>query len=143
MQEKTNSVFIFATANRLTDLPPELLQRFETIWFADFPNEGERYEIWKSLLKKYNSAKLFSEEELTNLIDLTKGFSGREIAQALREARSKAYIEDRELQREDIIEVCEQMEPVRSPKLKEIKGKAREIGGKDASSGFRVKELEK
>ena len=47
MQEKTSSVFVFATANDISALPPELLRkgRFDEIFFVDFPSMEERKKI--------------------------------------------------------------------------------------------------
>ena len=49
LQEKTKPVFVVATANRVFDLPPELLRkgRFDEIFFVDLPNKAERAEIAK------------------------------------------------------------------------------------------------
>lgn len=47
MQEKTAPVFVFATANNINGLPPELLRkgRFDEIFFVDFPSKDERKKI--------------------------------------------------------------------------------------------------
>ena len=47
MQEKTSPVFVFATANDISGLPPELLRkgRFDEIFFVDFPSKEERKKI--------------------------------------------------------------------------------------------------
>ena len=47
MQEKTAPVFVFATANNINGLPPELLRkgRFDEIFFVDFPSKEERKKI--------------------------------------------------------------------------------------------------
>ena len=47
MQEKTSPVFVFATANNIDKLPPELLRkgRFDEIFFVDFPSWEERRKI--------------------------------------------------------------------------------------------------
>ena len=47
MQEKTAPVFVFATANNINGLPPELLRkgRFDEIFFVDFPTSEERKKI--------------------------------------------------------------------------------------------------
>lgn len=49
MQEKRSPVFIFATANKIDRLPPELLRkgRFDEIFFVDLPSHEERQEIFK------------------------------------------------------------------------------------------------
>ena len=47
MQEKQSSVFVFATANEIELLAPEILRkgRFDDIFFVDLPNDEERREI--------------------------------------------------------------------------------------------------
>src|SRR5574337_1079019 len=49
LQEKQQDVFVVATANDLSSLPPELLRkgRFDEIFFVDLPGDGEREAIWK------------------------------------------------------------------------------------------------
>ena len=54
MQEKTSPVFVFATANNINGLPPELLRkgRFDEIFFVDFPSKDERKKILEIHIKK-------------------------------------------------------------------------------------------
>ena len=49
MQEKTAPVFVFATANQIDQLPPEILRkgRFDEVFFVDLPTDEERQEIIK------------------------------------------------------------------------------------------------
>lgn len=53
MQEKKSPVFVFATANDIQRLPPELLRkgRFDEIFFIDLPSEEERNEIFSIMIK--------------------------------------------------------------------------------------------
>lgn len=54
MQEKTSPVFVFATANNINGLPPELLRkgRFDEIFFVDFPSSEERKKILEIHISK-------------------------------------------------------------------------------------------
>lgn len=47
LQEKTSPIFVFATANQINLLPPEMLRkgRFDEIFFVDLPRDDERREI--------------------------------------------------------------------------------------------------
>ena len=56
MQEKDNTVFIVATANDISGLPPEFLRkgRFDELFFVDLPNGDERRRIIEIHLKKRN-----------------------------------------------------------------------------------------
>jgi hypothetical protein len=49
MQEKSHPVFVVATANDVSQLPPEMLRkgRFDELFFVDLPNQQEREAIWE------------------------------------------------------------------------------------------------
>ena len=54
MSDKTEPVFIVATANEFDRLPPEMLRkgRFDELFFVDFPHAGERLAIFKIHIQK-------------------------------------------------------------------------------------------
>jgi SpoVK/Ycf46/Vps4 family AAA+-type ATPase len=83
LSEKTAPVFVIATANDISHLPPELLRkgRVDEIFFVDLPNEDERREIFRIHLtkRKRDPAKF----DLDALARLTEGFSGAEIEEAI------------------------------------------------------------
>ena len=83
LQEKTSPVFVIATANDVSMLPPELLRkgRFDEIFFVDLPNRQERQEILAIQLKKRNRDP--ATFDMTKLIDATAGFSGSELEEAI------------------------------------------------------------
>lgn len=83
LQEKKQEVFVIATANDLSSLPPELLRkgRFDEIFFVDLPDDVERDAIWKIHLGlRKQDAKKF---DLMKIISASDGFSGSEIEQAV------------------------------------------------------------
>lgn len=57
MQEKENTVFIVATANNISRIPPEFLRkgRFDELFYVDFPNDEERRKIIEIHLKNVTS----------------------------------------------------------------------------------------
>ncbi len=83
LQEKKQDVFVIATANDLSSLPPELLRkgRFDEIFFVDLPDDAERNAIWKIHLglRKQDSAHF----DLGKIVSASDGFSGSEIEQAV------------------------------------------------------------
>lgn len=102
MQDKTAPVFLIATANDVSQLPPELLRkgRFDEIFFIDLPDFAEREEIFAIHLKKRNrDPKNF---ELKKLAEESKGFSGAEIEQTVVAGLFAAYDADRELTQQDL-----------------------------------------
>jgi MoxR-like ATPase len=83
LQEKKQEVFVVATANDLSSLPPELLRkgRFDEIFFVDLPDDGEREAIWKIHLSlRKQDSKQF---DLVKVVSASDGFSGSEIEQAV------------------------------------------------------------
>lgn len=83
LQEKKQDVFVVATANDLSSLPPELLRkgRFDEIFFVDLPDDAERDTIWKIHLglRKQDSTQF----DLGKIVSASDGFSGSEIEQAV------------------------------------------------------------
>jgi MoxR-like ATPase len=83
LQEKRSDVFVVATANDLSRLPPELLRkgRFDEIFFVDLPSAAEREQIFRIHLglRKVDP----STFDLAALAAASDGFSGAEIEQAV------------------------------------------------------------
>jgi ATPase family associated with various cellular activities (AAA) len=83
LQEKTAPVFVVATANDLSLLPPELLRkgRFDEIFFVDLPQADEREQILRIhlALRRQDPAAF----DLPALVEATEGFSGAELEQAV------------------------------------------------------------
>ncbi len=103
LQEKTQPVFFIATANDVTQLPPELLRkgRFDEVFFIDLPDSKEREEIFAIHLKKRKRDP--STFNLADLAELTKGFSGAEIEQAVIGGMFLAFDRGHDLQQEDLV----------------------------------------
>jgi len=84
MQEKQSEVFVIATANNISNLPPELLRkgRFDEIFFVDLPVFEERKEIIEITLKNLEQDTINIDE----IAKITVGFSGAEIVEVINEA---------------------------------------------------------
>jgi AAA+ superfamily predicted ATPase len=83
MQEKQKPVFVAATSNDISRLPPELLRkgRFDEIFFIDLPQRDVRIRIFRiHLVKRNHDPKAF---DLVRLADAAEGFSGAEIEQVI------------------------------------------------------------
>ena len=83
LQEKRQEVFVVATANDLSILPPELLRkgRFDEIFFVDLPDAQEREVILKiHLTLRKQDAAMF---DCSKIVASCDGFSGAEIEQAV------------------------------------------------------------
>lgn len=112
MQEKTAPVFILATANDISVLPPELLRkgRLDEIFFVDLPTAREREEIFGIHLQKRNrDAKQF---DIPLLAQMSNGYSGAEIEQAVISALYDSFEADREVTTHDIVQALRQSVPL-------------------------------
>lgn len=91
MQEKTAPVFIVATANDVSQLPPEFLRkgRWDEMFFVDLPNEAERRAIWEIQVAKYGRNPC--DFDLAQLTRATEGLTGSEIEAVFTEALHDAF----------------------------------------------------
>ncbi len=112
MQEKTKPVFVVATANDISQLPPELLRkgRFDEIFFVDLPVESERKDIFSIHLRKRN--RNTADFDLDRLAAESAGFSGAEIEQAIISALYAAFENGREITTDDISAALKQTVPL-------------------------------
>ncbi|MCB1093829.1 MAG: AAA family ATPase, partial [Verrucomicrobiae bacterium] len=55
MQEKDKPVFVVATANDVSQLPPEFIRkgRFDEMFFVDLPDALERARIWDIVIERH------------------------------------------------------------------------------------------
>ena len=121
MQEKTAPVFVIATANNISKLPPELLRkgRFDEIFFVDLPTLTEREEIFKVHLAKRlkdeevcANVKANDKKLISDLAQKTEGFIGSEIEQAVVSALCDAFFENRALEIDDFNKAIENTVPL-------------------------------
>jgi len=112
MQERKANCFIAATANDIYRLPPEFLRkgRFDEIFFVDLPDAESRERILKIHLKKRG---LKPEDfDLKKIVDVTVGFSGAEIEQAIIAALYRASTEKEVISTKHIIEQIKSTKPL-------------------------------
>jgi SpoVK/Ycf46/Vps4 family AAA+-type ATPase len=83
LSERTARVFIVATANVIEHLPPELIRkgRLDEIFFVDLPDTASRAVILAIHLRKRNHNPL--DFDIPELANLSSGFSGAELEQAI------------------------------------------------------------
>ena len=120
MQDKTAPVFVIATSNDISRLPPELLRkgRFDEIFFVDLPTCKEREKIFRLHLQKRLTGSTIPHEidpdsgVCGELAAMTDGFSGAEIEQAVVAALYEAFFADRGLRREDLVKCVRETVPL-------------------------------
>lgn len=83
MQDRESGVFLAATSNNITMLPPEMLRkgRFDEIFFVDLPKADVRATCFSLHLKK--RGRDVSTFDLAALAAASEGFSGAEIEQSI------------------------------------------------------------
>jgi len=91
LSEKTAPVFVVATANDISQLPPELLRkgRLDEIFFVDLPARAERLEIFRIHLQKRGRDD--ARFNLEALAAASEDFSGAEIEEAINSALYDAF----------------------------------------------------
>lgn len=106
MQEKDNPVFVVATANDITKLPPELLRkgRFDEIFYVGLPNDEEREKIFRIHIAKRRKQDV-NYIKISDLLSRTKGFSGADIEGVVKDAVEMAFAEGQSsVQTQDILD---------------------------------------
>lgn len=120
MQEKTAPVFVIATANNISSMPPELLRkgRFDEIFFVDIPTKRERAEIFKlHLLKRLKDKEVsslidVSDDLCLELAEKTEGFVGAEIEQIVVSSLFEAFYNNRPLELSDLTNTINNVVPL-------------------------------
>jgi hypothetical protein len=112
LAEKKSRVFVVATANDISALPPELVRkgRFDEIFFVDLPRAAIRAEIAKIHLR--NRGQDPGAFDLQRIAVATKGYSGAEIEQAIVAALYAAHARDSALRTADVIDAVEATRPL-------------------------------
>jgi SpoVK/Ycf46/Vps4 family AAA+-type ATPase len=120
MQDRKSPVFVAATCNNVTVLPPELIRkgRFDELFFVDLPNQAERKAIFAIQLtrRKRNPAGF----DLEKAAAAAKGYSGAEIEAAVQGALYAAYSDKKALSTELLLNALRQTVPLSVTRAEEI-----------------------
>jgi len=120
MQDRKAPVFVAATCNNVTVLPPELIRkgRFDELFFVDLPNQAERKQIFSIQLakRKRNPA----EFDLDQVAAAAKGYSGAEIDAAVQGGLYAAYAEKKELTTQSLLDALARTVPLSVTRAEEI-----------------------
>jgi len=112
MAENNHSVFIVATANDISKLPPELMRkgRLDEIFFVDLPDEQARQDIFAIHLKRRKQK--VKDFDLSKLAAASDGFTGSEIEQVVVSALYRAYGGGSPMNTVSVIETIKQTRPI-------------------------------
>jgi SpoVK/Ycf46/Vps4 family AAA+-type ATPase len=112
LSEKSAPVFVVATANDVSQLPPELLRkgRLDEIFYVDLPLEEERADIFRiHLAKRHRNPEEF---HLPALAAASPEFSGAEIEEAIISALYDAFYAKQELATAHVLATLSQTVPL-------------------------------
>ena len=129
MQDRKAPVFVAATCNNVTVLPPELIRkgRFDELFFVDLPNQSERKQIFTIHLtrRKRNPA----EFDLDKVAVAAKGYSGAEIDAAVQTALYSAFSGTQAVSTQGLLDALKATVPLsitRSEEIEELRAWARQ-----------------
>jgi hypothetical protein len=120
MQDRKAPVFVAATCNNVTALPPELIRkgRFDELFFVDLPGQAERKQIFTiQLAKRKRNAADF---DLDRISSAARGFSGAEIDAAVQSALYAAYSSKQPLTTQTFLDVLARTVPLSVTRSEEI-----------------------
>jgi hypothetical protein len=111
LQERRGPVFVVATANDVSRLPPELLRRgrFDELFFVDLPDAEARREILSLHLRRRGRE---GQVDVGAIADLCAEFSGAELEQVVVGALHRAYSLGRDVETGDLRRVAQDVVPL-------------------------------
>jgi hypothetical protein len=120
MQDRRAPVFVAATSNNVTVLPPELIRkgRFDELFFVDLPNGVEREAILKIQLKRRKQDP--AAFDLHHLVVASEGFSGAEIDAATQAAMYACFGDQKPLCTEAILQELSSTTPLSVTRAEDI-----------------------
>jgi ATP-dependent 26S proteasome regulatory subunit len=121
MQEKTDPVFVIATANNVESIPPEFMRagRFDEIFFLDLPDKDQRIDVLTCLLrrKKRDPEKF----DLGKISESAPNYSPAELEKGINNALFVAFADNsREVTTEDIVSEIHKFQPLYNSRREEI-----------------------
>lgn len=137
LQEKENTVFVVATANDISKMPPEFLRkgRFDELFNVELPNGEERRRILDIHLKKRK--KWDKEIDTIALIKATDGFNGADLEALVKDTIENAFINGKDsISTEDLLEAVKGIRSISATlkeKIDSIKAMVEKIDIKPAS----------
>jgi len=139
MQDRKAPVFVAATCNNVSVLPPELIRkgRFDELFFVDLPNQTERKQIFGIQLvrRKRNPA----EFDLERVAAAAEGYSGAEIDAAVQTAMYAAFSSKQQVSTQGLLDALKATVPLSTTRAEEIQelrkwARTRAVPAADAES---------
>jgi ATP-dependent 26S proteasome regulatory subunit len=120
MQDRKAPVFVAATCNNVTVLPPELMRkgRFDELFFVDLPNQLERKQVFAIHLarRKRNP----SEFDLDRVAAAAQGYSGAEIDAAVQTSLYAAFSSKQAVNTQGLLDALKSTVPLSTTRSEEV-----------------------
>jgi SpoVK/Ycf46/Vps4 family AAA+-type ATPase len=120
MQDREPGVFLAATSNNISALPPEMLRkgRFDEIFFVDLPSPEVRSALFALHLKK--RSRDAAQFDLPKLSAASNGFSGAEIEQSIGAALYTAFNQKQQLSTEILLAELAATQPLSVTRAEDV-----------------------
>ena len=120
LAEKNTRVFVVATANDISVLPPELIRkgRFDEIFFVDLPSPAVRSILFALHLKKRQRDP--QSFDLARLAAASEGFSGAEIEQSISSALYTAFAARQQLSTDILVAELRSTQPLSVTRAEDV-----------------------
>jgi len=120
MQDRAAPVFVAATCNNVTALPPELIRkgRFDELFFVDLPNQAERAQIVEMQLSKRRRNP--AEFNVDAVAKAATGYSGAEIESAIQAALYVAFSAKQQVSTQYLLQALQATVPLSRTRAEEI-----------------------
>jgi SpoVK/Ycf46/Vps4 family AAA+-type ATPase len=120
MQDRDSGVFLAATSNNISALPPEMLRkgRFDEIFFVDLPSATTRAALFALHLKKRGRDP--GGFDLGSLAAASDGFSGAEIEQAIASGLYTAFAGKQQLDTNILLSELKSTQPLSVTRSEDI-----------------------
>ena len=114
-------VFVVATSNNLSNLPPELKRkgRFDEIFFLDLPDSRSRMEILNIHLNKW-APELAGSSTLDHIVKLTSDFTGAELESIVKDAKKLAFSRSEPVGESHLLEKAKSCTPMAKSMMEDI-----------------------
>ncbi|GIG41885.1 AAA family ATPase [Cellulomonas phragmiteti] len=112
LADRSSRVFVAATANDISALPPELVRkgRFDEMFFVDLPDDAARAGLVR--LHAGRRGLQLRDDETDRLVAASAGFSGAEVEQAVVAATYAAHAHGRGLDAATVLEELRTTRPL-------------------------------
>jgi SpoVK/Ycf46/Vps4 family AAA+-type ATPase len=106
-------VFVIASANNISNLPPELTRRgrFDAIFYVLFPTLKERNEVIKIHLRK-RAIKNIKDSEINKIAKVAEGYTPAEIESAIEDGLVDSFSASHDISYRYIIEALKAIIPI-------------------------------